>query len=97
MRQLFKRKENIMFSLQSIEIYRNNLIDLTNNCGLTIGTAYYVFKDVLKDLEKEYIKAIEKEQNSQTKSQKEETVGIVEASEEHPNIVTVEAEMEEAE
>jgi hypothetical protein len=68
MRQLFKRKENIMFSLQRIEIYRNNLIDLTNNCGLTIGTAYYVFKDVLKDLEKEYIKAIEKEQNSQTKS-----------------------------
>ena len=86
-----------MFSLQSIETYRKNLIDLTNNCGLTIGTAYYVFKDVLKDLEKEYIKAIEREQNNQTQSQKEETIGIVEASEEHPNIVTVEAEIEEAE
>ena len=53
--------------------------------------------DIWLDKYQEYIKAIEREQNNQTQSQKEETIGIVEASEEHPNIVTVEAEIEEAE
>ena len=33
----------------SLEQYKNQLVDITNNCNLPIGVAYYVFKDVFKE------------------------------------------------
>lgn len=49
---------------KQIEAYRNNLVELTNFCQLSIGTAYYVVKDFLRDLEKSYINsmAVEEEE-----------------------------------
>ena len=46
------------------EKFKNDLIALVNNCGLDITTAYYVLKDVLNITEKEYNKALIKEQQA---------------------------------
>ena len=46
------------------EKFKNDLIVLVNNCGLDISTAYYVLKDVLNITEKEYNKALIKEQQA---------------------------------
>ena len=40
-----------MDTYEAIQTYKSNLIALTNNCGLTIGCAYYVAKDFLNMLE----------------------------------------------
>ena len=55
----------------SIYEYRQKLIELTNNCGLTIGSAYFVVKDLAKELEENYYKAVEAERNQpqQTETQ----------------------------
>lgn len=48
------------------EKFKNDLIALVNNCGLDIATAYYVLKDVLNITEREYNKALIKEQQAAT-------------------------------
>lgn len=44
-----------------IESYKKTLINVTNSCGLPIGSAFYVAKDFLRDLEKSYIESLEEE------------------------------------
>lgn len=51
---------------KQIEAYHNGLIDLTNVCGLSIGTAYYVAKDFLRELEKSYINSMAAEKDPET-------------------------------
>lgn len=46
---------------QQIENFRNNLFKLINSCDLSIGTAYYVYKDVFNTFHQEYIQALSKE------------------------------------
>ena len=48
------------------EKFKNDLIALVNNCGLDIANAYYVLKDVLNITEREYNKALIKEQQAAT-------------------------------
>ena len=43
------------------EQYRQNLIDLTNNCHLTMALAYYVAKDFFRDLEESYKQTLKEE------------------------------------
>ena len=45
----------------SLEQYKNQLVDITNNCNLPIGVAYYVFKDVFKELEMAYYNSLSNE------------------------------------
>ena len=46
----------------NIEKFRQNLINVLNNSNLLIGSAYYVLKDILNQLEKEYYQAVKTEQ-----------------------------------
>jgi hypothetical protein len=39
-----------------IESYKQKIVEITNNSGLTIGMAYYVLKDVLNELNLLYLK-----------------------------------------
>ena len=41
--------------MMDFEKFRQDLIDIINDCGLPVGGAYYVVKDVLRELEKVYI------------------------------------------
>lgn len=50
-----------MDNCKTIEQYKKALVDITNQCGLCIGTAYYVAKDFLTDLEKTYVNALNTE------------------------------------
>lgn len=50
-----------MDTYEAIQTYKSNLIALTNNCGLTIGCAYYVAKDFLNMLEQTYLEEGRKE------------------------------------
>lgn len=54
-----------------IEKYRENLVYLTNNSGLTVGTAYYVLKDVLHELYLVYIQQKDTENEYQDEEYKE--------------------------
>lgn len=47
---------------KDIESYRQKIIDLTNNCGLTVGTALFVIKDIYRDLEQLYYSTIKEEE-----------------------------------
>ena len=40
----------------TIEKFKTNLLNTINACGLTVGCAYYVLKDVLNDLKNYYEK-----------------------------------------
>ena len=49
-----------------MEKFRNNLVQVINNAKLPIGEAYYVLKDVFKDVQDENKKAVdEKEKEEQ--------------------------------
>lgn len=50
-------------SCQQIEKLKEKIISALNNSGLTIGCAYYILKDVFLNMEREYLKALELEQN----------------------------------
>lgn len=52
-----------MDDYNTIETFKNNLIMLINNSHLTIGCAYYVLKDVYKDVERAYM-ATQRKANS---------------------------------
>lgn len=50
-----------MLNLQ-IEKFRKDIYSVLNNSELLIGTAYYVMKDIFKDLEKNYIDSLMEEE-----------------------------------
>lgn len=50
-----------MLNLQ-IEQFKNDIYNVLNNSNLLIGTAYYVMKDILYDLEKNYVQSLRSEQ-----------------------------------
>lgn len=47
-----------------IEDFHQKLIGLINNSGLTVGTAYFILKDVLNSLEKLYIQSIQEDKEN---------------------------------
>lgn len=70
-----------------IEAYKKIIIDATNNCGLTIGTAYYVLKDVLNDI---YLLYLDQKYNpGQEETHHEEVIEL-----EEPVIITEEQKEE---
>lgn len=54
---------------QSIEQYRQSIINLTNNCGLTPGMAFYVLKDVMHELHLVYQEERHQDFSDQTHTQ----------------------------
>lgn len=56
----------------NIKTFHDNLIELINNCGLPIGTAYFVVKDCLSQLEIGYKIAANKEASNGIKEESEE-------------------------
>lgn len=55
-----------------MEVFHEQLIQLINKSGLPIGTAYFIVKDCLNELEMGYRKAIFNEKNSPTEDTTEE-------------------------
>ena len=47
-----------------MEVFHQQLIDLLNNSGLPIGSAYYIMKDCLHELEVGYQQAILSEKDA---------------------------------
>ena len=47
-----------------IESTRHQIVNAVNNSNLTIGTAYFLFKDIFRDLEKLYFDQVEKEKEN---------------------------------
>ena len=45
-----------------MEELRNRLIELINNCGLSIDCIYYIVKDVYRELSDEYRLVLQKQQ-----------------------------------
>ena len=61
-----------------MEELRNNLFYVLNNCGLSLGEAYYVTKDVFRELEDTYKDFLTKERaaaanTAQVQSEEEQT------------------------
>lgn len=71
-----------MDSALAIENLKQNLYEVLNNSGLTIGTAYYVCKDVLYDLEKAYVNEIRQEQQEMLTKKESPTIEIEEEKKE---------------
>lgn len=64
-----------MLNIQ-IENFRANIYKVLNNSELLIGTAYYVMKDIMKDLEKNYIVSLEEEKNNLSNTSNTETINL---------------------
>ena len=47
----------------AIQKFYKDIINLVNNCNLPVGTAYFIVKDVLHDLEQAYITVLKEEIN----------------------------------
>ena len=55
-----------------MEVFHQQMIDLINHSGLPIGTAYFIVKDCLNELEMGYRKAIFTEKDSKPETVTEE-------------------------
>lgn len=58
----------------TIKYFHQQLINLINNCGLQAGTAYFVVKDVLNELEKIYNQNVQ--EDYQTSNQETQSIEI---------------------
>lgn len=47
----------------AIQNFYKNIVNLVNNCNLPVGTAYFILKDVLHDLEQAYLAVLKEELN----------------------------------
>ena len=52
----------------TLEQFKQNLIDIINNCNLPMGVAYLVIKDIYISLEKEYFKILQIEKQESEKN-----------------------------
>lgn len=52
----------------TLEQFKQNLIDIINNCNLPMGVAYLVIKDIYISLEKEYFKILQIEKQEAEKN-----------------------------
>lgn len=62
---------NENFNLK-VEELKENIINIINNSGLPISVIYYVYKNILKDIEMEYFRVLQEQQQHQKKGQKQE-------------------------
>ena len=65
-----------------MEVFHQTMIDTINKSGLPIGTAYFIVKDCLNELEVGYRKAIFEERNSSPETVTEEIDTIKKVSNE---------------
>ena len=62
---------NINLNLQAERI-KNEIYNIINNSQLPGALIYYIFKDILINIEKEYFHQLQKQQNKQQKQQQGE-------------------------
>ena len=56
----------------AIQKFYKDIINLVNACGLPVGTAYFVVKDILHDLEQAYLTVLKEEINESDQEVTEE-------------------------
>ena len=56
---------------KNYEAFRNNLMYTMRSSGLEFGAMYYIFKDVLGELERMYSNAIQQEIEAEAQAQRE--------------------------
>ena len=56
---------------KNYEAFRNNLMYTMRSSGLEFGAMYYIFKDVLGELERMYSNAIQQEMDAEAQAQRE--------------------------
>lgn len=57
-----------MDSCTNMEAFRQSLIKTVNSCGLTVGGALFVVKDIYNTLYVSYLEELQKEQTRKTSS-----------------------------
>ena len=62
----------------SIKYFHQQLITLINNSGLPVGTAYFIVKDILNELEKTYLNCAYKESQEDNIKEESQTIEIPE-------------------
>ena len=62
---------------KNMKKFELQLTELINNCGLTVGEAYYIVKNALLELEHLYLRVLAEPDNIETH---EETIDIQEAT-----------------
>ena len=65
----------------TIKYFHQELIKLINSCGLTVGTAYFVVRDVLHDLEKSYLDCAYRETQAENKTTETHTFIVTDPQE----------------
>jgi hypothetical protein len=65
-----EKKENNMLC-KNAELYKQQLIELANNCELSVPLAYFITKDFFRDVEALYLDTLKKESDT-TSLEKEE-------------------------
>lgn len=58
---LDKKEENMNINF-ALEQFKQNLLNIINNCNLPIGVAYLIVKDIYISLEREYFKILKIEE-----------------------------------
>ena len=60
----------------SIKQFYEQLLQLVNSCGLPVGTAYFVLKDVLNEVEKVYNNCLYKESHEDNVKEETQTIDL---------------------
>ena len=60
----------------AVKYFHQQLIKLVNNCGLSVGAAYFVMKDVLNELEKMFNEYAYKESQQDNQSSETQTLNV---------------------
>lgn len=66
---LNKYRDKVKYMNNNIKKFYEALVQLINNCGLPIGTAYFVLKDLLNELQRGYEQAAEIESKEKSQQQ----------------------------
>ena len=61
----------------TIKYFHEQLLQLVNSCGLPVGTAYFILKDVLREVEKVYNECLYKEAHEENNSTETQTINLV--------------------
>lgn len=69
-----------MDSIVNIEKFRQSLVDVINNAGVTVAIGYYVVKDIYRDLEKVYQDTLKEELTSSMESTETMDVPLIQVN-----------------
>lgn len=59
---------------KNAELYKQQLIELANNCELSVPLAYFITKDFFRDVETLYLETLKKEENEASLEKEEKMI-----------------------